>query len=45
MNFNVNVGVGAVFKLIVRKADTDEIVLSKHKALSLLFLSKECAKH
>lgn len=26
MNFNVNVGVGAVFKLIVRKADTDEIV-------------------
>jgi hypothetical protein len=26
MNFNVNVGVGAVFKLVVRKADTDEIV-------------------
>ncbi len=26
MNFNANVGIGAVFKLIVRKADTDEIV-------------------
>ena len=26
MNFNVKVGVGAVFKLVVRKADTDEIV-------------------
>jgi len=36
MNFNVGLGVGAVFKLVVRKAETDEIVRETPEFLNLV---------
>jgi len=36
MNFNAEMGIGAVFKLVVRKADTDEIVRETPEFLNLV---------